>query len=74
MACNVSENLPQLGDYMNERIDAWFLDGFAPSKNPEMWNDDLYNLMFRFTKPNVLLPLSPQQVRLEKGLNPQALM
>lgn len=49
---DVSENLPQLGDYMNERINAWFLDGFAPSKNPEMWNDDLYNLMFRFTKPN----------------------
>jgi tRNA 5-methylaminomethyl-2-thiouridine biosynthesis bifunctional protein len=19
-------------------IDAWFLDGFAPAKNPEMWN------------------------------------
>jgi len=23
-------------------VDAWFLDGFAPAKNPEMWNDRLF--------------------------------
>lgn len=23
-------------------IDAWFLDGFAPAKNPEMWTDTLF--------------------------------
>ncbi len=23
-------------------IDAWFLDGFAPSKNPDMWNEALF--------------------------------
>jgi tRNA U34 5-methylaminomethyl-2-thiouridine-forming methyltransferase MnmC len=22
-------------------VDAWYLDGFAPAKNPEMWGDDL---------------------------------
>ena len=48
---DVAENLPQLGDYMNSKIDAWFLDGFAPSKNPDMWNEQLYQQMFRFTKP-----------------------
>ena len=47
---DVAENLPQLGDYMNDKIDAWFLDGFAPSKNPDMWNEQLYQQMFRFTK------------------------
>ena len=47
---DVAENLPQLGDYMNSKIDAWFLDGFAPSKNPNMWNEQLYQQMFRFTK------------------------
>ena len=35
---------------MNSKIDAWFLDGFAPSKNPDMWNEQLYQQMFRFTK------------------------
>jgi tRNA U34 5-methylaminomethyl-2-thiouridine-forming methyltransferase MnmC len=23
------------------RADAWFLDGFSPAKNPELWSDDL---------------------------------
>lgn len=65
---DVSENLPQLGDYMNERINAWFLDGFAPSKNPEMWNDDLYNLMFRFTKPNGTFATFTAASAVRKGL------
>lgn len=30
--------------------DAWFLDGFAPSKNPEMWNQNLFNGMAKLAK------------------------
>ncbi|UTF61407.1 bifunctional tRNA (5-methylaminomethyl-2-thiouridine)(34)-methyltransferase MnmD/FAD-dependent 5-carboxymethylaminomethyl-2-thiouridine(34) oxidoreductase MnmC [Gilvimarinus sp. DA14] len=26
----------------NFNVDAWFLDGFAPSKNPDMWSDELF--------------------------------
>ncbi|WP_419843490.1 bifunctional tRNA (5-methylaminomethyl-2-thiouridine)(34)-methyltransferase MnmD/FAD-dependent 5-carboxymethylaminomethyl-2-thiouridine(34) oxidoreductase MnmC [Actinobacillus pleuropneumoniae] len=44
------DNLPQLGDLYTNRIDAWFLDGFSPDKNPEMWNETLYRQMFRLTK------------------------
>jgi tRNA 5-methylaminomethyl-2-thiouridine biosynthesis bifunctional protein len=25
------------------KIDAWFLDGFAPAKNPQMWSDELFS-------------------------------
>ncbi|HAS6340285.1 TPA: bifunctional tRNA (5-methylaminomethyl-2-thiouridine)(34)-methyltransferase MnmD/FAD-dependent 5-carboxymethylaminomethyl-2-thiouridine(34) oxidoreductase MnmC [Vibrio vulnificus] len=31
-------------------IDTWFLDGFAPSKNPEMWNQDLFNGMAKLAR------------------------
>ncbi|MBY8316330.1 bifunctional tRNA (5-methylaminomethyl-2-thiouridine)(34)-methyltransferase MnmD/FAD-dependent 5-carboxymethylaminomethyl-2-thiouridine(34) oxidoreductase MnmC [Vibrio fluvialis] len=31
-------------------VDAWFLDGFAPSKNPEMWNQNLFNGMAKMAK------------------------
>lgn len=31
-------------------VDAWFLDGFAPSKNPEMWDETLFTNMSRLTK------------------------
>ena len=31
------------------RADAWFLDGFAPSRNPDMWSDDLLMHIGRLT-------------------------
>lgn len=37
-----------LGDIKNTlpgleaKADAWFLDGFSPSRNPEMWSDELF--------------------------------
>ena len=30
-------------------IDAWFLDGFAPAKNPDMWQADLFEQMARLS-------------------------
>ncbi len=30
-------------------IDAWFLDGFAPAKNPEMWQQALFDNMARLS-------------------------
>lgn len=32
-----------------ERFDAFYLDGFAPSRNPEMWGADLMSLVFERT-------------------------
>ncbi|OOF36431.1 bifunctional tRNA (5-methylaminomethyl-2-thiouridine)(34)-methyltransferase MnmD/FAD-dependent 5-carboxymethylaminomethyl-2-thiouridine(34) oxidoreductase MnmC [Rodentibacter rarus] len=65
---DVAENLPQLGDYMNEQIDAWFLDGFAPSKNPDMWNENLYHLMYRFSKPQGTFATFTAASAVRKGL------
>lgn len=31
-------------------IDAWFLDGFAPARNPDMWHPDLFEKMRTVTK------------------------
>ena len=65
---DVAENLPQLGDYMNGKIDAWFSDGFAPSKNPDMWNEQLYQQMFRFTKPQGTFATFTAASAVRKGL------
>ena len=65
---DVAENLPQLGDYMNSKIDAWFLDGFAPSKNPDMWNEQLYQQMFRFTKQQGTFATFTAASAVRKGL------
>lgn len=31
--------------------DAWFLDGFSPARNPELWGDDLLSQVFAHTAP-----------------------
>ena len=36
-------------------VDAWFLDGFAPAKNPEMWTAQLFNGMGRLSRPGTTL-------------------
>jgi tRNA U34 5-methylaminomethyl-2-thiouridine-forming methyltransferase MnmC len=41
------ETLPQWPG----RADAWFLDGFAPAKNPELWGTDLLAQVAHHTAP-----------------------
>lgn len=43
---DVATQLPKL----NASVDAWFLDGFAPAKNPQMWSDDLFKQLVRLSK------------------------
>ena len=37
-------------DAWSGQADAWFLDGFSPAKNPELWEDDLLAEVARHTK------------------------
>ncbi|HVY89025.1 MAG TPA: tRNA (5-methylaminomethyl-2-thiouridine)(34)-methyltransferase MnmD [Hyphomonadaceae bacterium] len=46
---DVAAALPQA----RARVDAWFLDGFAPSKNPEMWTADVMREVARLSAPGV---------------------
>jgi len=32
------------------QIDAWFLDGFAPAKNPQMWSEQLFQSIARLSR------------------------
>lgn len=41
------ETLPQ----WRAQADAWFLDGFAPAKNPELWSTELMAQVARHTGP-----------------------
>lgn len=41
------EQLPQL----DAQVDAWFLDGFAPAKNPDMWTAELFAELARLAAP-----------------------
>jgi tRNA 5-methylaminomethyl-2-thiouridine biosynthesis bifunctional protein len=48
---DISSALPQL----TGPVDAWYLDGFAPAKNPDMWTDTLYASMARLSRANTSL-------------------
>ena len=41
------DTLPMISGH----VDAWYLDGFAPAKNPEMWSDMLLDQIARLSKP-----------------------
>ncbi|PJA21242.1 MAG: bifunctional tRNA (5-methylaminomethyl-2-thiouridine)(34)-methyltransferase MnmD/FAD-dependent 5-carboxymethylaminomethyl-2-thiouridine(34) oxidoreductase MnmC [Deltaproteobacteria bacterium CG_4_10_14_0_2_um_filter_43_8] len=43
---DAAKNLEQV----STKIDAWFLDGFAPKKNPEMWSEKIFSEMKRLSK------------------------
>ena len=47
---DINQLIETFDDSLNNQVDAWFLDGFAPSKNPEMWNDRLFQAMARLSR------------------------
>lgn len=36
-------------------VDAWFLDGFAPSKNSDLWSDELFNTISQLSNTGATL-------------------
>ncbi|MGV8843512.1 MAG: bifunctional tRNA (5-methylaminomethyl-2-thiouridine)(34)-methyltransferase MnmD/FAD-dependent 5-carboxymethylaminomethyl-2-thiouridine(34) oxidoreductase MnmC [Pseudomonas sp.] len=40
---------------LDARVDAWFLDGFAPAKNPDMWSPALFAELARLSAPGASL-------------------
>ena len=50
------------------QIDAWFLDGFAPSKNPDMWNEHVFAQLARLAKPNTTLATFTSAGFVRRGL------
>ena len=43
---DVNDGLEQL----DAEVDAWFLDGFKPSSNPDMWSDKVFSEMARLSR------------------------
>lgn len=46
---DVLQGMPDLDASPGAKVDAWFLDGFAPSKNPAMWQASLFQQMARLS-------------------------
>jgi tRNA 5-methylaminomethyl-2-thiouridine biosynthesis bifunctional protein len=48
---DIVSGLMQLPSSKTGLVDAWFLDGFSPATNPEMWQTPVFTQMARLAKP-----------------------
>ncbi|MEX6502182.1 bifunctional tRNA (5-methylaminomethyl-2-thiouridine)(34)-methyltransferase MnmD/FAD-dependent 5-carboxymethylaminomethyl-2-thiouridine(34) oxidoreductase MnmC [Pseudomonas zhanjiangensis] len=54
---------------LDARVDAWFLDGFAPAKNPQMWTAELFAELARLSAPTATLGTFTSTGHVRRGLN-----
>jgi len=47
---DAAQGLSNINSPKNGFVDAWYLDGFSPAKNPEMWSDQLFEQIGRLSK------------------------
>ena len=65
---DVNELIPVLDDALQGQVDAWFLDGFAPAKNPDMWTPELFHAMARLARPGATLATFTSAGFVRRGL------
>ena len=55
-------------DLRRDWVDAWFLDGFSPSKNPDMWSEALFATLFQLSKIGTTLSTFSAAGMVKSGL------
>lgn len=63
----VGDALEMLGQ-LDAQVDAWFLDGFAPAKNPDMWQPALFDQLARLSAPGATLATFTSAGLVRRGL------
>ena len=66
---DVNDALPQL--MAPQGVNAWFLDGFAPAKNPQMWSDTIFREMARLSAPGATVASFTAAGAVRRGLAAQ---
>ena len=76
--CDASEGIAQL-EILNHshlksnerslRIDAWFLDGFAPSENESMWSEPVFNAIASLSQAETTLATFTVAGSVKRGLS-----
>ncbi|MCH8501411.1 MAG: bifunctional tRNA (5-methylaminomethyl-2-thiouridine)(34)-methyltransferase MnmD/FAD-dependent 5-carboxymethylaminomethyl-2-thiouridine(34) oxidoreductase MnmC [Aliidiomarina sp.] len=60
--------LPDWSETHRNTVDAWFLDGFAPRKNPDMWQPALFRAIAAAMKPAATLATFTATGHVRRGL------
>ncbi|ABK44877.1 protein of unknown function DUF752 [Magnetococcus marinus MC-1] len=56
---------------LSATVDGWYLDGFAPSRNPEMWSDTLFAQLSRLSRLGTRLASFTVAGTVKRGLRAQ---
>ena len=64
MIGDVNESLPKLKGVIN----AWFLDGFSPAKNPDMWQASLFESMAKHSHSETTFATFTSAGEVRRGL------
>ncbi len=54
---------------LEAQVDAWFLDGFAPARNPDMWSPALFQQLARLSREGSTLASFTVAGRVRRGLD-----
>jgi tRNA 5-methylaminomethyl-2-thiouridine biosynthesis bifunctional protein len=56
---------------LEQPVDAWYLDGFAPAKNPDMWSESLFAHIARLSRADTTLSTYTAAGVVRRGLEAQ---
>ena len=59
---------PHLANYQKKSVDAWFLDGFAPAKNPDIWCDSIFSTLASLSSKETTFATFTSASQVSKGL------
>ncbi|MFC0444403.1 bifunctional tRNA (5-methylaminomethyl-2-thiouridine)(34)-methyltransferase MnmD/FAD-dependent 5-carboxymethylaminomethyl-2-thiouridine(34) oxidoreductase MnmC [Pseudidiomarina halophila] len=64
----IDEQIAAWLPHSEQQVDAWFLDGFAPDKNPDMWQPELYEAMVQSAAPGATFATFTAAGKVRRGL------
>ncbi|MGE9553010.1 bifunctional tRNA (5-methylaminomethyl-2-thiouridine)(34)-methyltransferase MnmD/FAD-dependent 5-carboxymethylaminomethyl-2-thiouridine(34) oxidoreductase MnmC [Erwinia amylovora] len=65
---DINQLIHTFDDTVHQQVDAWFLDGFAPSKNPDMWTPELFSCMAKMAREGCTLATFTSAGFVRRGL------
>lgn len=69
-----AEALSSIARTGHSGVDAWFLDGFAPARNSDIWTPQLYAVMARLSRPQATVATFTAAGHVRRGLNDAGFM
>ena len=65
---DAQESLAELASYGRHQVDAWYLDGFTPRRNPAIWTSQIFTSMANLCRPGASFSTFTAASEVRRGL------